>query len=229
MSDDFDLLRLDEIRDPLAGVGDVPLPPLRSRPLARPRTRSQLAAQRLAALGMALAYQVAWLAILKWRGDLHSTRQAALFLEVSVPLFAAAVALGAAVTPGRHGLGMPKGRLAMLTLLAPVVFALVTLVGAPADMDVEPFFWHALRCFGFTLLFAAGPLALVAWAYRHAFVAAPGWRVAALGIASGGLAAATMSMVCSVGNAGHVLVGHGGMILVGGLVGALFGPRFGRA
>jgi hypothetical protein len=38
-----------------------------------------------------------------------------------------------------------------------------------------------------------------------------------------------MSLVCSVGNAGHVLVGHGGMMLVGAVGGALLGNRFGRA
>jgi hypothetical protein len=229
MSDDFDLRRLDDIGDPLAGAPDVELPPLRSKPAARPRTRSQVVGLRWAALGVAVLYQVAWIGILDERADLRSMSRTTLLLEVATPLSAAALALAAAIAPGGNGLGLPKKRLSALTLLAPLSFVLATLLCAPSDGDSESFVMHGLRCFVLTAIFSTGPLALVAWSYRHAFAAAPGWRVAGLCVASAGLAAATMSMMCSVGSPAHVLVSHGGMMLVAGIGGALLGRRIAQA
>ncbi len=38
-----------------------------------------------------------------------------------------------------------------------------------------------------------------------------------------------MSLVCSVGSPAHVLVGHGSVMLVAAVAGALLGRRFGEA
>jgi len=54
-------------------------------------------------------------------------------------------------------------------------------------------------------------------------------RRAALGVACGGLAAASMSLCCFHREMLHVLIGHGSMMLVGGVAGALLGRRFTRA
>jgi hypothetical protein len=48
-------------------------------------------------------------------------------------------------------------------------------------------------------------------------------------MACAALAAASMSILCSVGSPAHVLVGHGGMIAVAGIAGALAGRRLGQA
>jgi hypothetical protein len=226
---DLDLDHLDDVGDPLAGAAVRPPPPFRSKPSARPWTRAQKARLRWAALGVAVLSQAAWVGIMNERADLHSMPRATLMLEVALPLAAAGLALAAAIAPGANGLGLPKRRLATLTILAPLGFALLTLLSAPMDGDTESFALHGLRCFTLTAVFSIVPLGLVAWAFRHAFVAAAPWRVAGLGIASAGLAAATMSTMCSVGSAGHVLVSHGGMMLVAGIGGALVGRRIAQA
>ena len=80
-----------------------------------------------------------------------------------------------------------------------------------------------------TGLLALGPLALGLWAFRRAFAAAAGWRTAAVGVAAGGLAAATMSLACPITTAAHVIVGHGLAMIVAGLAGALLAPAIARS
>jgi|HubBroStandDraft_1064217.scaffolds.fasta_scaffold163114_1 hypothetical protein len=229
MSDDFDMHRLNDIGDPLSGAAEMPIGPLRSRPTVRPRTRSQVALVRGAALCMSVLYELAWLAILAKRGDLATMSRTTLLVEVLVPMAAAVLAFAVAVAPGSNGMGIPKRRLAVLTLLAPLLFVLGTAIAGPADADTRPFIGHVLGCLGWTMLFSTVPLALAAWAFRGVFVAAPGWRLAALGVSCAGLAAATMSVACSVGSPAHVILGHGGMMLVAGIGGAIFGRKIGQA
>src|SRR5581483_2697830 len=126
----------------------------------------------------------------------------------------AAIGLGVATARGRRGLGAPKPWLALLAVLAPVLFVVATLACAPADVDPEAFGPHALRCFALTAVFAAGPLAFAGHAFRGAFAAATAWRSAALAIGCAALAAVTTTLACSVGSAAHVIVGHGSMLLV---------------
>ncbi|MDP9152004.1 MAG: hypothetical protein M3O36_18935, partial [Myxococcota bacterium] len=82
----------------------------------------------------------------------------------------------------------------------------------------------ALGCMATTAALAGVPAIAAGWAYRHAFVGS-GWRTATLGVACGALAAATMSIACSVGSVLHVLVGHGSMMLAFGLLGALLARK----
>jgi hypothetical protein len=227
MNDDFDIDRIAEVPDPLAGVTDWPLPPRSAGAPAASPSRSRVGAMRVTALGAALLYELGWIAVMSKRSDLSSISAARLLTELSIPLGAALIALFAAAAPGDRGLGSPKGRLMTLALLAPIVFALATVVSAPADVDTEAFWPHAFRCFFWTVLYTAGPVALAAWAFRRSFAAAAGLRAAALGIACGALGAATMTLVCSTGTPAHVLVGHGGMMLVGAALGGLLGRRVG--
>jgi hypothetical protein len=228
MKNDFDLHRILDIPDPLENVARAALPPQRPQRLDRSLTHTQVARSRITALIVAVLYEAVWLAMLNKRGDLASVPRTTFALEIAAPLVAAALAIAAATGPGAHGIGQPKARLTTLVLSSPALFALATLLLAPADVD-EEFFWpHALRCFLLTSLFAAGPLVLAVWSFRHSFVAVPAWRTAALGLACAALGAVTMSFLCSVGSAPHVLVGHGGVLLVGGAIGAALGGRFGR-
>jgi hypothetical protein len=222
---DFDLRRIADIPDPFEHVADLPVPPRPDSAPALPRSRFHVTGTRAIALVGALVYEGIWLEIFSKRGDLAAIPRATLLAEVAIPLVAGALALKAAAAPGERGLGEAKGRLAAWVLISPALFVLATLFAGPADVDGELFWPHALRCFLITALLGLGPLVLAAWAYRRAFVAAPAWRAAALGIACAATGAASMSLLCSVGSPAHVLVAHGGMILVAGVTGALVGRR----
>jgi len=217
-----------DVPDPLAGIDDWPMPPRRAVALADSPTRARVGALRAKALAAALLYELAWVFIISKREDLHTMPRTILVTEVAIPLVATLLALAAAA-PGALGMGHPKGRLASLVLLAPAFFVVATLVASPHDVDTAPFLQHGVQCFAWTALFSFGPMVFAAWAFRRSFVAAPAWRSAALGLACGAIAAATMSLVCSVGSAAHVLVGHGAMMLVAAIGGGLLGRRFGRA
>jgi hypothetical protein len=229
MKSDLDLDLIADFPDPLAGIDNVALPPRPAAPLVSPPTRSRVAAVRAWTLCAALIYELIWLAIFNKRGDLSALPGKALFGEMAIPLTAAGLALAVATSRGERGMGIAKGRLAALVLLSPAVFVAATLFAGPADPDAESFWRHALRCFLVTGLLALGPLTLAAWAFRRAFVAAPAWRMAALAIACSAMGAASMSLLCSVGSPAHVLVGHGGVMLVAGLGGALLGRTLGEA
>ena len=233
MNDDFDLDRLGDVPDPMSGVGDWPLPPRPAAAALGPSpTRSGVAAVRATALVVALLYELAWIGIMNGRADLHTMPLSTLLLELAVPLATALLALAAAAGSGKESLGQPKARLVTLALASPVVFVVGSFLAgnfvASTDMDTEAFWPHALRCFLWTSLYALGPLSLAVWAFRRSFATAPAWRTAALGMACGAAGAATMSFVCSVGTPAHVIVGHGGIIFVAALGGALLGRRFGQ-
>jgi hypothetical protein len=229
MNDDFDLDRIADVPDPLEGVGPWPLPARPSAALAPSPARPKVAATRAVALAAALLYELAWIAIMNGRADLHTMPLSTLIAEVAIPAVAAMVALAAAGTSGKTGLGVPKGRFVAFALLSPAIFVLGTILLSRADVDRDAFWPHALRCFVWTSLYAAGPLVLAAWAFRRSFAAMPAWRTATLGMAGGAAGAATMSFVCSVGTPAHVIVGHGGIILVAAIAGAVFGRRLGQA
>jgi hypothetical protein len=229
MNDDFDIEHMADVPDPLSGMGPWPLPPRRAVALAPSPTRSRVAAVRATALGGALLYELAWIALMNKRADLHTMPRTTLLAEIAIPFTAALLALAAAAAKGKRGLGETKGRMTTLALLSPALFGVATLLLSPGDVDGDSFWLHTLRCFMWTALYSAGPLVLAAWAFRRSFVASPAWHSAALGMACGALGAATMSVVCSVGNPAHVLLGHGGMMLVAAIGGAMLGRRFGEA
>jgi hypothetical protein len=229
MGRELDAIALDAVPDPLPGLADLPLLPRRASPPARPATRSAVARSRMLALAGALLYELAWLGVLNKRGDLHSVGGRTLFVETAIPVVAAVAGLAAGAASGSRGMGVPKARIAAWALAVPAFFAVATVVGGPHDIDAESFWSHGLRCFVLTALFSVGPLALAAHAFRRAFVAVPAWRAAALGAGCAALAATTTSLVCSTGNAAHVLVGHGTMILVAVGLAALLGRRIAQA
>jgi hypothetical protein len=236
---DFDLDALlrsgGDVPDPLDGVGggldERPLPPLLLATAASP-TRAQVGHVRTIALVAALAYEVGWIAIMNKRDDLHTMSPLALLIEVSIPLGAAVLAVFAATAPGSRGLGEPKARMATMSLLAPAIFVLFTvalsMVVHVGEVDEGPFWTHALRCFAWTSLYSLGPLVLAGWAFRRSFVVAPTWRMSSLAMAAGAAGAATMVFICSVGTPVHVLVGHGGPMVVGALLGVLLGRGVGQ-
>ena len=228
MSDDLDLKRMGEIPDPFAGPLRGPAPE-RIQPAGASPTRSQVRRKRAIAAAAAVAYEVGWVLVVERRRDLGQLPAWTIALGLVIPLASAALALAAVTGAGRRGLGAPASWLAALTLMPPFLFSVATLVVGPLDAG-EGHFWNlAVRCMGITALLTAGPLALGALVFRHAFAAASVWRTAALGVACGAMAAATMSLACWHVGALHAIVGHGAMMLVGGVAGALLGRHFTRS
>jgi hypothetical protein len=231
MNEDLDVQQLADIGDPFAEDARAPIRPRdpSRTPPGRSPTRARTRALRAIALAAALFYDAAWLLFHETRGNLAQQPPWGLALGIAIPLVAAIVALAAATRRGPRGLGAPAGRIAALAVGAPILFAVATLVAAPPEAG-DPLFWrHAAGCMTVTALLALGPLALGLWAFRHGFAAAAGWRTAALGVAAGALAAATMSLHCTITTAGHVIVGHGLVMIVAGLAGAFLARALARS
>jgi hypothetical protein len=232
MKSDFDLQRLGEIPDPFAGASArlAPRPPpaeVRAAMGPSP-ARGRVRSLRAGAFVIAVAYEIAALAVYKVRPDVASLPAWQLALGFLIPAAGALFALGAAVRGGDRGLGESPVRLRALTLAAPTLFVLATWIALPHRGDAA--FWaHALDCMVTTAVLGAVPVLFAAWVMRRSFAAAAGWRAAAMGIACGALAATAISLVCANEDAGHVLVGHGTAMLVLGLLGAIAGSRFARA
>jgi|HubBroStandDraft_2_1064218.scaffolds.fasta_scaffold03751_2 hypothetical protein len=227
---DFDLTRLAEIPDPLAERA-APTPaghPLRVVSWPASPTRGRLRTARAAALAMAVLFDAAWIAFIERRRDLASLPPESIALGLGIPLVAAVVALVAVVRPGARGLGMRLAELVALVGVPPLLFAFGTLVTSPAQ-GAQPFVGPALRCIGVSAILAAAPFVVGLLVMRRSFVSSAGWRTAALGVSSGALAAATMSVACANGDRLHVLVAHGAIVLFGGVAGAWAGARITRA
>ncbi len=230
MNDDFDLNRLADIGDPFAEDVSAPIRPMDpSRTPKQSPTRSRMRALRAVALVAALLYDAAWLVLRERRPDLASMSTAGLVLGIAIPLTAAGLALGTAMRSGPRGLGLPAARMAASAIAVPAFFAAATLLAAPPDAG-DPLFWrHAAGCMAVTAILTLGPLALALWAFRRAFAAAAAWRTAAVGLAAGSLAAATMSLACPISAASHVILGHGLVMIVAAVAGALLAPALARS
>jgi hypothetical protein len=228
MNDDFDLTRLGEIGDPFAADASQPARP--APPVAKTAspTRARTRALRAGALVAAVLFDAAWLVFRETRPDLGSLPASAIALGLVIPLVASTLALAAGSRTGTRGLGLPAPRVRALAVAAPALFAVATALAAPAGPGDRLFWVHAAGCATVTAILAVGPLALGLWAYRRAFVGAAAWRAAAIGVAAGGLAAATMSLACPISSASHVILGHGAVMLVTALAGALLAPALAR-
>jgi hypothetical protein len=227
--DRFDLDRLRAIPDPFAKAAEGPVRAPPPRDLAPSWSRAAVRSARAGALAAAVVYQGLWLALFEHRADVAVEPRVALALGLGVPLAAAAIALGGAMRKGRLGLGESARRLAALVAASVAIFVVGTLLKAPPDAEGARFWSHTAACMAITCALASVPIALGVWAFRRSFVAASRWRGACLGTAAGGLSAATMSVLCSTDGVGHVLLGHGIMMVVGAAAGALFGGKIMRA
>jgi hypothetical protein len=192
----------------------------------RPLTRAEVQRRRALALVLAVAWQAAWLVVLRWRGDRFTVPLGRIALDVLVPVAAAAMAFSVVRSRGARGLGPPVSVSAAAVVLSMGVFAAgALLLGVHAEPDASPFWPHVVRCQAFIAAFSLGPLLLAAWAYRYGMAVASPWRTAALGAACGGLGAATMGLVCATEGSAHLLLGHGAVIVACAIAGAILGPR----
>jgi hypothetical protein len=229
MREDVDLERFAEIGDPFVDAARSPVERLDPHRMARSPTRSRLRMLRAIALLAALIYDGAWVVFVERRPDLNSISPTRLALELAIPFAAAALAVSAVARRGEQGLGERQARVVTLAVASPALFIAATLLVAPPEADDVLFWRHAIGCMLVTAFLAMGPLALGVWAFRRAFVAAPSWRMASLGVACGALAAATMGIVCPISSASHIVLGHGVMMFVAGVGGAVLGQRLCRA
>ena len=229
MNDDRDISRLADIGDPFADDASAPVRPRVSTAMAPSPSRPRVRTLRTIAFVSAFLYDAAWVLLRETRPDLMALPWPVIALGLAIPLFAAALALHAATQPGDKGLGLSTARIAALASAAPAIFVVATLLVAPPAAE-DPLFWRHIRgCMAVTAILAVGPLGLGLWAFRRAFVVAAAWRTAAVGVACGSLAAATMSLACPISSALHVVLGHGTVMLVSGLAGALIARSFARA
>jgi hypothetical protein len=219
MSREPSLPNFADIPDPFGevGPGGAPLRPTPRTPAPSP-TRGRIRGMRAIAWASALLYEVALAAQLHTHaaGRSHDT----LMVGLAAPLAAGGIVLAVGTRRGPLGLGPPASRVALATLVGPTLFVAASLFLLPADVDDGHYWGHALACVVTGACLAAGPVALIALAWRHAFPAAARWRTAALGVACGAMATTTLSLVCPVTSAWHVAVGHGAAMMLGGLVGA---------
>ena len=216
---DFDI-GLARIPDPFAREVGGALPAPAPRPLPPSPSRSRRRALTIGAAGAAVLYECAGLAFFKPRPDLGTTSLALVAFELALPLGVGMVAWVAATRKGRFGLGEPAARLVAWIVGAPLVFAVATLAIFPHDASDGAFWLRTRTCVLVTTALGAGPLVLAALALRNTFAAAARWRTAAIGVVAGALAASTIALVCPDGGALHVLIGHGAMMMVMGLLAA---------
>jgi hypothetical protein len=226
---DFDLGRLAEIPDPLERPAASAPRALDTAAWPASPTRAHARTARVAALVTALLFNGAWIAFVERRRDLAALSPGSVALGLAIPLVAGVIALAGVVRPGTRGLGVRLVELVALVCASPLLFAIGTLVTLRAVGEPGAFAGPALRCVGVSAILAATPLVVAVLVMRRSFVSAAAWRTAALGVACGGLAAATMSVACANNEPMHVLVAHGAMMLVGGVAGAWLGVRVTRA
>ena len=225
MRGDFDVERLAEIPDPFADQAGAPEPGAVSRRVVS-ATRSGVKTMRIVAAAGAIVYEAAWLSLAGLRPGLSYGSASAVAVAFVIPLLAVAVAWSAGT---RRGPGQVATAWPAWVAVPPLFFGLLTLAVSPRALEGGPFWAGALHCMGQTMILTVGPLALGAWAYRHAFATASRWRTAALGVACGGLSTATICLSCPDPTALHVIVGHGTAMVVGGIAGGLLGYRLTRA
>lgn len=221
--------RLRDIPDPFAEHAAAPVGANAPKGLPSSPTRAGVRSARIGAFGAALASQVIGLAVVRHGTDLGITSRAGLAAAFAIPLVATVVALAGAIRRGGLGLGESTRRLGALVGGSVAVFVAGTLLCAPVDTDGPRLWSHAAQCMAITCALAAVPIALGVWAFRRSFAVSSRWRGALVGTAAGGLAATTMSVLCATGGVVHVLFGHGIMLCVGALAGAVFGGKVMRA
>ncbi len=220
--------RLLDIPDPLRSATTVRVPPMPPLPTRKSPTRAERKRSLTLVVVASVVYQIAWLLLIEHRADV--SRSSLVVLGVAVPLALAMLVGSAALRSGERGLGISVNALGASAVSAPVLFTLASLlVAARMTDETAPFWDRAIRCIAVTCALTAPPMAMLSWVFRRAFVAASVWRSAALGVACGALGAATMSIACAHGEALHVIVAHGSMMIVGGIAGALVGRFVARA
>jgi hypothetical protein len=219
----FDLDRLREIPDPLAGAAgrEAKAPVAPTEPsLTRPQRR----VRSLLVLAAAIGWVLLFVAYLGPRSDLFSPW---VILPLSLWMIAAAGALVLALSARDRGL--PAGVRVIQVILAviPLCFGVAALVSSTEGEG--PFSLKAAAiCMHYANLIASGPLLFACLAFRRSFLSAPAWRGAAIGAVCGLAGSIGIHSHCPTSGTLHALLGHGLPIAAGAILGSILGAIRGR-
>jgi hypothetical protein len=219
-----------DIPDPLAGA-PMPTGGSPAAPTATSPTRAEMKKRRTGALVGALVWTGAVLAVFGLREELHEN--AGLVAGQAIAwLLLVLSALVLAVGGGSRGLGSPVAWARVLAIGAPVAFLVASLFWLPkttAPFGATGEFSNLVICFSLGVAVALPLIALALWSVRRSFPAAPGWRGALLGAASGLGAALVLTLHCGSPLGGHVALAHGMPLVLSSVAGAWLGARLARA
>ena len=209
---------------------ELPPPDLRARILeeARRAPSPTIEARRNRAVVAAVLGACVPL-FLSYRIGLPASRPANVLLAVAFGGGCAAfVATWLAATRGKSMLGRPRGVLAAVALLAPLALlgsaTLATAIEGGVVLAGGTGRQH-VACVVFTLLFALGPFAALAYVRRGSDPVHPRALGAALGGAAGAWGGALIDLHCKVTTVEHLALAHALPIAFVALVGALLGAR----
>jgi len=121
------------------------------------------------------------------------------------------------------------GRSAVLTAITLVLVGLLFTVDAPGVTLLPPATWSAFvhfwwHCVSFSLKVSVPAVIVAAVALRRLNIAGMARLGAAIGAAAGALSGLVLHGLCPIGGAAHVGLAHGGGVVIGGLLGALWLP-----
>jgi hypothetical protein len=121
------------------------------------------------------------------------------------------------------------GRTAGWTAAALVLLGLVATAEEPGTSTLQTFAQDWWRCTSIGLKIVLPVLVIGAVMLRRLHPVGSGRIGSALGAAGGALAGLTLHFVCGIGSGFHVSLAHGGVSVLGGLLGALLLRRLLRA
>jgi hypothetical protein len=220
----------DDIPDPLSAAAPrVELPPAQTP--ARPApTRGDVARARRLALLVGSGWVVGQLAIAGIRADMVQVPLGYTLGLGVLPFAAGALCFAAALAPGRLGLGARVVGLALLALIAPLIFTVSNYVFSPPYAGAPlGEFKHGVFCFNIAMAWTLLPLVVAGFALRSTFVAGAVWRSALLGLGAGLVVATTSMLRCPLSGAWHMALSHGGAVVASALLGAFVLSRVTRA
>ncbi|HET7539418.1 MAG TPA: NrsF family protein [Polyangiaceae bacterium] len=186
-------------------------------------TRQTTRKRRLAALTGSAAWLLTHLAVYGVRSDFHGLPALYVAAQILVPFLVAVASLFAALSYGKHGLGLKIGLLSGLSLLGPLAFCLIAFgapMPRPAERD-ESSLLGMLVCFDITVAWTAVPLLCAALTLPGAFASGVRIKSALVGAAAGLFAGTTMNLHCPNVAPLHLLLGHGLPVVVATILGAV--------
>ena len=199
------------------------------------RTRVPLRTLLVVAAAAAV-FPIAAIALFPLRRDLRALPPVWIAAVALVWLAGFLFPLCAAVLPAKGQVlpdGTRAGRTALLAALTLVLTGLLFTVDAPGVTILPKTtwdgFWHLWwHCVSFSLKVSVPALLVGGFALRRLTVASLGRLGAAIGAAGGALSGLTLHGLCPYGGAPHVGLAHGGGVVIGALLGALWLPLLAR-
>jgi len=224
----------------LRSLGELPPPPPLGdqlerelaglAPVATRRPRRQL----VTAAAVSLAIAGGLLALITLRRDLALLPRAWLIVYCAGWLVGFAGLAFLAIMPGRGQVSPGWRRAGAAAIAAGLVFVAAGLLlsrrvpGVSAEVgDSWADLWtYGRGCLGAGLATAIAPLLLGLLFLRGAVPVGAAWVGAAMGAAGGALGGLVLHLHCPIAHPMHLGLVHGGVVVVGALLGALAAPRF---